>query len=91
MDESYVIAISFRALYLILLISAPSLMSALFVGLIISVLQATTQIQEQSLSFVPKLIVTFAVLIITGPWAMTMTKDFMAYIYTEITRIPILK
>lgn len=68
MTDSDVLYISGRALYLILLLSAPMLVSALVVGLVISIIQATTQIQEQTLSFVPKIIVTFVSCLLAGPW-----------------------
>ncbi|HEY3354078.1 MAG TPA: flagellar biosynthesis protein FliQ [Polyangia bacterium] len=57
-----------EGLYLMLLVSAPVLVVAMIVGLVVSVLQAATQVQEQTLSFVPKLVATFLTLAILGPW-----------------------
>ncbi|WP_224250264.1 flagellar biosynthesis protein FliQ [Hyalangium gracile] len=57
-----------QALFLVLIASAPPVLISLIVGLIISVFQATTQIQEQTLTFAPKVIIVFVVLAMTGPW-----------------------
>lgn len=57
-----------EALYLTLLVSGPPVLLSLIVGLIIAVFQATTQIQEQTLTFAPKVIVIFGVLALMGPW-----------------------
>jgi flagellar biosynthetic protein FliQ len=65
--EVYV-SLAAEALYLILLLSLPPLLASLVVGLVISLLQALTQVQEQTLTFVPKIIVTILVLIISAHW-----------------------
>ncbi|KFA89544.1 flagellar biosynthesis protein FliQ [Archangium violaceum] len=57
-----------QALYLVLVVSAPPVLMSLLVGFIIAVFQATTQIQEQTLSFAPKVIIVFGVLALSGPW-----------------------
>jgi flagellar biosynthetic protein FliQ len=57
-----------EALYLVLIASAPPVIMSLIVGFAISLFQATTQIQEQTLTFAPKVIVVFGVLAMTGPW-----------------------
>jgi len=67
-DDGFILGVCSEALYLILLLSAPMLMSALTVGLVISILQATTQVQEQTLSFVPKIVVTFLSVILCSTW-----------------------
>lgn len=69
--EGYIIGIGKQSLYLILVLSAPPVLVALIVGLMISLVQATTQIQEQTLTFVPKLVAVFVTLALTGPWLMT--------------------
>ena len=74
--ESYVLAIGKQALFLILIISGPAVAMALIVGLMISLVQATTQIQEQSLTFVPKLVAVFLTLALTGPWLMSQLVTF---------------
>ena len=69
--ENYVLSIGKQALFLTLILSAPAVAVALVVGLMVSIVQATTQIQEQSLTFVPKLVAVFATLALTGPWLMS--------------------
>jgi flagellar biosynthetic protein FliQ len=72
------------ALELTLWISAPLLLAALVVGLIVSVFQAATQINEMTLSFIPKLVAIFAALLISGPWIITMITDYMRRIFGSI-------
>jgi flagellar biosynthesis protein FliQ len=81
MNEDFVLHITSRALYLTLLLSAPMLMSALVVGLVISILQATTQVQEQTISFVPKIIATFGSIIVCGTWLSSMITQFAIEIF----------
>ena len=83
-SEDFIMEISTRGLFLIMLLSAPMLMSALCVGLVISIIQATTQVQEQTLASVPKMAVTFISLIVCGPWIMdslsTYARELFQYI-----------
>lgn len=76
-----------EALWLIMLTSAPMMIAALIVGLIISIFQATTQIQEQTLAFVPKIIVILIVLILTGPWIMQLLVDYTKDMFDAIIKI----
>jgi flagellar biosynthetic protein FliQ len=85
MDSQQVFTIGQNGLYMLLMISAPILLAVLVVGLVISVFQAATQINEQTLSFVPKVLAAVAVLAIAGPWMMTMLVD---YIRQTLTSIP---
>ena len=82
--EEFIMEISTRALFLIMLLSAPMLMSALVVGLGISIIQATTQIQEQTLSSVPKMGITFVSLIVCGPWIMDMLSTYARELFQYI-------
>lgn len=68
--QEYIIAIAKQSLFLALIITAPPVMIALLVGLTISIVQATTQIQEMTLTFVPKLVGVVVTLAIAGPWMM---------------------
>jgi flagellar biosynthetic protein FliQ len=77
-------AIGQGALELTLLISAPLLLAALVVGLSVSIFQAATQINEMTLSFIPKLVAIFAALLIAGPWIITMLTDYMRRLYGSI-------
>jgi flagellar biosynthesis protein FliQ len=67
-SESYVLQVVREGLYLVLLVSAPPLLVSLVVGLIVSLLQATTQLQDHTLAFVPKLVAVLASLAVAGPW-----------------------
>jgi flagellar biosynthetic protein FliQ len=73
-----------QAMELTLMVSAPLLLTALVVGLIISIFQAATQINEMTLSFIPKLIAIFAVLIVSGPWMIGILLDYMTRLYGSI-------
>lgn len=87
MSQQYVLGIVTHTFYLILIIASPMLLSTLTVGVIISVLQATTQIQEQTLSFVPRLLVAFVSMIIAGPWLASALSKFAVQLFTDIARI----
>ncbi len=84
MTPTTVIDLGRQALELTLLVSAPLFIAALVTGLIISIFQAATQIHEQTLSFVPKLIATFITLVLAGPWMITMMTDFIRRLFESI-------
>jgi flagellar biosynthetic protein FliQ len=84
MTPTTVIEIGRGAVELTLLISAPLFIAALVTGLIVSIFQAATQINEATLSFVPKLIAIFVTLILAGPWMITMLTDYMRRLYESI-------
>lgn len=84
MTPTTVIEIGRSALELTLLISAPLFIAALVTGLIISIFQAATQINEATLSFVPKLVAIFITLILAGPWMITMMTDYMRRLFESI-------
>ena len=71
-----------RTLLLVLLLSAPILAAGLVVGIVVSLLQAVTQIQEQTLSFIPKIVAMFVVAIITLPWMSHHLLDFAREVFT---------
>ena len=87
MTPSTVIEIGRQAVEVMLLISAPLFIAALATGLLISIFQAATQINEATLSFVPKLIVVFVTLIVAGPWMLTVLTDFVQRLYGSIPGI----
>jgi flagellar biosynthetic protein FliQ len=74
-----------EALYLVLVASAPPIILSLVVGFLISVFQATTQIQEQTLSFAPKLIIVFGVLALAGGW---MGSQLLRFTFHVFDRFP---
>jgi flagellar biosynthesis protein FliQ len=84
MTNQTVLTIAQEALQITVLVSAPMLLTALVVGLLVSVFQAATQINEMTLSFIPKLLAMFAVLVISGPWILSMLVDYMQRLYTSI-------
>jgi flagellar biosynthetic protein FliQ len=65
-------------------VSAPLLLAALAAGLIVGVFQAATQINEATLSFIPKLITMFGVMVLAGPWMLATLVDFMRRLITQI-------
>jgi flagellar biosynthetic protein FliQ len=85
MTPDTVMAVGQHALELTLLLSAPLLLAALITGLIVGAFQAATQINEQTLSFIPKLVVMALVLVITGPW---MLKTIVGYTRELFESIP---
>lgn len=87
MDESYVLSITSQCLYLILILCAPILISVLTVGLLVSILQATTQVQEQTLSFVPKIVAAFVTVMICGTWIASMIANYAISIITNIPNL----
>jgi flagellar biosynthetic protein FliQ len=84
MTPATVIDIGRQAMEVMLMVSAPLFIAALATGLLVSIFQAATQINEATLSFVPKLVVTFLVLIITGPWMITTMTDYMRRLFEAI-------
>jgi flagellar biosynthetic protein FliQ len=84
MTPTTVIAIARHAIEILLMISAPLFIAALATGLIISIFQAATQINESTLSFVPKLIVIILTLLVTGPWMLTVLTDYIRELYESI-------
>lgn len=84
MTPESVMTIGQQALELTLMVSAPPLLTALIIGLVVSIFQAATQLNEMTLSFIPKLIGIFVVLIITGPWMIGIMLDYMIRLFSSI-------
>ena len=85
MDAQQVLSAGQQGLWMLLLVSAPLLLVVLVVGLVVSVFQAATQINEATLSFVPKVVAAVGVLAITGPW---MLSTLVEYIRSVLLGIP---
>jgi flagellar biosynthetic protein FliQ len=77
MDTTTVLTLAQNALFMMLLVSAPIMGTALLVGLVVSLFQAITQINEATLSFVPKLVAAIVVFAIAGPWMLTTMVEFI--------------
>lgn len=73
-----------QAVELTIIVSAPVLITALAIGLLVSIFQAATQINEQTLSFIPKLVGMFGMLIIAGPWMVNLMVDFIHRLFSNI-------
>lgn len=84
MTPESVMTIGRQAIEITLLVSAPLLLSALAVGLLVSIFQAATQINEMTLSFIPKLLVMFFVLVAAGPWMVNLLMDFTRRLFSNI-------
>lgn len=77
MDTTTVLTLAQNALFLMLMVSAPIMGTALVVGLVVSLFQAITQINESTLAFVPKLVAAIVVFAMAGPWMLTTMVDFI--------------
>lgn len=84
MTEELVISLGKDALYTVLLVSAPILGLSLLVGLVVSIFQATTQIQEQTLAFVPKIVAVLFAIIFFGAWMLGILIDYVSYLYINL-------
>lgn len=84
MTPESVMTLGRHAIEVTIMVAAPMLLVALGIGLIVSIFQAATQINETTLSFIPKLIGIFAALVIAGPWMLTVMLDYMREMFTNI-------
>ncbi len=78
-----------QALEITFMVSAPLLISALITGLVVSIFQAATQINEMTLSFIPKLMVMFLVMVLAGPWMISVMTDYMQRLFTSIPSLAV--
>jgi flagellar biosynthetic protein FliQ len=84
MTPEAVMAVGQRALETMLMLAAPMLLAALVTGLLVGVFQAATQINEMTLSFIPKLIAMAAVLVVGGPWMLKLLVEYTRSLFTSI-------
>lgn len=84
MSPESVMTIGRQAIEVTLMVAAPMLLVALAVGLLVSIFQAATQINEMTLSFIPKLVGIFLAMIIAGPWMLTVMMDYMRGMFAAI-------
>ncbi|SDL74189.1 flagellar biosynthesis protein FliQ [Halarsenatibacter silvermanii] len=84
MEPGQVVDITQNALYIVLIMIAPVLGAGLLTGLIVAILQATTQIQEQTLAFVPKIFAVLIALGLFGPWILSTMIDFVEELFENI-------
>ncbi len=84
MSGDLVIQLGQEALMVVMLVSAPMLGLGLLVGLLVSVFQATTSIQEQTLAFIPKIIAVFVAVLIFGPWMLRIMLEYIMNIFVNL-------
>ncbi len=84
MTPETVMSMAYQAMMVTLYLGAPLLITALLIGLLVSLFQAATQINEMTLSFIPKILGVFAVLIIAGPWLLSLIIDFTRTLFQNI-------
>ncbi|TFJ94678.1 flagellar biosynthesis protein FliQ [Lentibacillus salicampi] len=86
MNSEFVLMLAERGVYVILLISGPILILALAVGLLVSIFQATTQIQEQTLAFIPKIVAVLVGIVFFGPWMLSQMIEFTVDLYQNMNQ-----
>ncbi|CNH36090.1 flagellar biosynthesis protein FliQ [Yersinia pekkanenii] len=84
MTPESVMALGVEAMKVALALAAPLLLAALISGLIVSLLQAATQINEMTLSFIPKILAVFTTMVIAGPWMLNLILDYMRNLFTSL-------
>ncbi|MGP9764807.1 flagellar biosynthesis protein FliQ [Halomonas sp. AOP13-D3-9] len=84
MTPEMVMSIAYQGMRVTLLLAGPMLLAALLTGLIISLFQAATQINEMTLTFIPKILAVFTVLVLAGPWLLGLITDFTHRLFTNI-------
>lgn len=87
MDNGFVIEVTNQAVKVTLMLAAPMLIGALVVGILVSLFQAVTQINEQTLSFIPKIVVIVFALVILSPWMMETITSFTHDLYSNIPAV----
>ena len=84
MSSDLVVQMAREALFMVMLISAPMLGLGMLVGILVSVFQATTQIQEQTLAFIPKNVAVFVAILIFGPWMLRLLTDYIRELFVNL-------
>jgi flagellar biosynthetic protein FliQ len=87
MDQAVVMEIASRAMWLTLQVSLPVLGVSLVVGLLVSIFQAVTQLQEPTLSFIPKILAVVLVVVVAGPWMLNSLLSFTTQLFAGISEI----
>ncbi|AKE09951.1 Flagellar biosynthetic protein FliQ [Serratia liquefaciens] len=87
MTPESVMALGTEAMKVALALAAPLLLAALVSGLVVSLLQAATQINEMTLSFIPKILAVVATIVIAGPWMLNLLLDYMRTLFTNLPNL----
>lgn len=86
MNSQFVVSLAEKGIYTVLAVTGPLLILALSVGLLVSIFQATTQIQEQTLAFIPKIVAVLAGLVFFGPWMLSLMVEFARDIFLNLNQ-----
>ena len=87
MNPETVMTMGRQAMEITLMVAAPLLLVALLIGLVVSIFQAATQINEATLSFIPKLVGVFVTMVVAGPWMISVMVDYMRQVLTGIPQL----
>ncbi|WP_216827974.1 flagellar biosynthesis protein FliQ [Alkalihalobacterium elongatum] len=87
MNAEQVITLAENGVWTVLMVAGPLLLIALSLGLLVSIFQATTQIQEQTLAFIPKIVGVFVALVFFGPWMLSQLLGFTYHIFNNLHRV----
>ena len=87
MTPESVMTLGRQAMEITLMVAAPMLLVALIIGLIVRIFQAATQINEATLSFIPKLVGIFVAIVVAGPWMLSVMLDYMRQVFTGIPNL----
>jgi len=87
MTPEVIVNLGQQALQVMLMVASPMLLAALLTGLLVSIFQAATSINEQTLTFIPKLIVMFVVMILAGPWMLDLMINYVVRLYSSIPEL----
>ena len=87
MNPQGVITLGMQGMEVMLVVGAPLLLAALITGLLVSIFQAATQINEATLSFLPKFLAVLATLVVTGPWMIQLLVDYVQRLFTSIPSV----
>ncbi|HSP58485.1 MAG TPA: flagellar biosynthesis protein FliQ [Halomonas sp.] len=87
MTPEVVMNMAYQGMRVTLFLAGPLLLTALATGLLVSLFQAATQINEMTLSFIPKILGVFAVLVLTGPWLLKLITDYTRELFTNIPQL----
>ena len=91
MGNDYVMDIAGQAFKVSMMLAAPALLSALVIGVLVSLFQAVTQINEQTLSFIPKIVAIAGVMLLAGPWMIDLMTGFTKYLILSIPSVVMIK
>lgn len=87
MTPEVIVNLGQQALQVMLMVASPMLLAALLTGLLVSIFQAATSINEQTLTFIPKLVVMFVVMILAGPWMLDLMTNYVIRLYSSIPEL----